>query len=144
MAPPLVPPPLKLQKYFLFSCNHDYSTPIALGDVVSSNNVVEFNNISSASSNQQPKIDVPIINSIYFLCIESSPLGSPLELFGIDARILFPPLDMLALKTKNKRSYDLTWKFQVEWVAKLPWVELQVGSNGCVHTMKCKMCSEVE
>ncbi len=30
------------------------------------------------------------------------------------------------------------------WVAKLPWVEFQVGSDGCVHRMKCKICLEVE
>ncbi len=50
---------MKLQKYFLFSHNHDDSTLIALGDVVSSNNVARFDNISSVSNSQQPKIDVP-------------------------------------------------------------------------------------
>jgi hypothetical protein len=27
---------------------------------------------------------------------------------------------------------------------KLPWVELQMGFNGCVHIMKCKFFLEVE
>jgi hypothetical protein len=27
---------------------------------------------------------------------------------------------------------------------KLPWVELQVGFNGCVHFMKCKICSSIK
>jgi hypothetical protein len=40
--------------------------------------------------------------------------------------------------------YESNRKFQVSWVAKLPWVEFQVGSNGCVHRMKCKICLEVE
>jgi len=31
-----------------------------------------------------------------------------------------------------------------EWVAKLAWAELQVGFNGCVHVVKCKMYFEVE
>jgi hypothetical protein len=31
-----------------------------------------------------------------------------------------------------------------EWVAKLTWAELQVGFNGCVHIVKCKMYLEVE
>jgi hypothetical protein len=75
MAPPLPPLQMKLQKYFLFYCNHDDYTLIALGDVVSSNNVARFDNIYSAFDNQQPKIDVPIINLIYFLGTKSSPLG---------------------------------------------------------------------
>jgi len=52
---------------------------------------------------------------------------------------MFPPFDVSALETKKKRSYDPTHKFQVGWATKLPWVELQVGFNGCVHTMKCKI-----
>jgi hypothetical protein len=31
-----------------------------------------------------------------------------------------------------------------EWVAKLTWTKLQVGFNGCVHIVKCKMYFEVE
>jgi hypothetical protein len=91
---------MKLQKYFLFSCNHDDSTLIALGDVVSSNNVARFGNISSVFDSQQPKIDVPIINLTTSLSTKSSPLSSPPKLFGIDAHILFLPLDVLAPKTK--------------------------------------------
>ncbi len=102
MAPPLVPLQMKLQKYFLFSYNHDDSTLIVLGDVVSSSNVARFNNISSAFDNQQPKIDVPIINLTNSLGTKSSPLSFPLKLFGIDAPILFPPLYVLAPKTKQK------------------------------------------
>ncbi len=89
MASPLVPLQMKLQKYFLFSCNHDDSTLIAFGDVVSANNVTRFGNISSVSDNQQPKIDVPIINLINSLGTKSSPLGFLPKLFGIDAHICF-------------------------------------------------------
>jgi hypothetical protein len=42
------------------------------------------------------------------------------------------------LKTKKKQSFDSTQNFQVEWVAKLPWAELQVGYNGYMHSMKGK------
>jgi hypothetical protein len=85
---------------------------------------------------------VLVINLIDSPSIESVPLGS-LE-FGIDAPILSPPLDVLALEAKRKRSYDLTRKFQVAWVAKLPWAKLQVGFDGCGKYVKCKICSEVE
>jgi hypothetical protein len=86
----------------LFYYNHDYSTLIVLGDVASSSNVAKFDNFYSAFDNQQPKIDVPIINLTYFLGTKSSPLGFPPKLFGIDAPILFPPLDVLAPKTQKK------------------------------------------
>jgi hypothetical protein len=29
-------------------------------------------------------------------------------------------------------------------MAKLHWVELQIGFYGCVHIVKCKICMEVE
>jgi hypothetical protein len=45
------------------------------GDVVSSNNVVGFYSFFNAFSNQQPIIDVLIINLIDFLGIELTPLG---------------------------------------------------------------------
>jgi hypothetical protein len=82
-----------------------------------------------------------IINLTNFLGTKSSPLGSLPKLLVIDAHILFPPLDVLAPKTKKKWSYDSTQKFQVERVVKKFWVELQVGFNGCLHTVKCTICS---
>jgi len=70
--------------------------------MASSSNATWFCNISNVFSSQQPTIDVLVMNLIDSLCTKSSPLGFPLELFGIDAPILFPPLDVLALITKQK------------------------------------------
>jgi hypothetical protein len=58
--------------------------------------------------------------------------------------VLFPPLDVLPPWPKKKRSYDSTWKFQVEWVTKLPWAKFQVDYDGCVHIVKCKVFFEIE
>ncbi len=44
----------------------------------------------------------------------------------------------------KKRNYDATTKFQDSWVAKFLWVKLCVGSNGNLHTVKCRICNEVE
>lgn len=49
---------MKLQKYFLFSHNLVDSTPIALGDVASSNNVAGFDGISNVNNQQPIEIDV--------------------------------------------------------------------------------------
>lgn len=82
------------------------------------------------------------INLIYFPSIKSTLLGFPKIV--IDALVLFPSLDVSTLKVKKNQSYDLTQKFQVEWVVKMPWVELQVDSNGCGKYVKCKICFQVD
>jgi hypothetical protein len=65
MAPPLVLPQMKVQKYFLFSRNLANSTPFFHGDVTSPNNVARCYGISNYSNSQQPiEIDVPLINLI--------------------------------------------------------------------------------
>ncbi len=44
-----------------------------------------------------------------------------------------------------KKSYDNTWKFQIEWVAKLPRVEGLVAKGGVIHiAMWCKVCSLIQ
>lgn len=76
MAPPFVSSKMKLQKYFLSFYNLVDSTPIALSDVASSNNVARFYGISNAFSNQQPiEIVVQIINLIDSPSVKSAPLG---------------------------------------------------------------------
>ncbi len=45
---------------------------------------------------------------------------------------------------KLKKSHDRTWKFEIEWATKLPWVEDLVAKGGFIHTMKCKVCSLIE
>jgi len=51
---------------------------------------------------------------------------------------------MSSLEVNKTHAYESKRKFQVSWAVKLPWVEFQVGSDGCVHRVKCKICSEVE
>jgi hypothetical protein len=86
----------------LSSCNFIDFILIAFHDVASFSNVVGFCNISSAFSSQQPTIDVQVINLNDFLCTKSSPIDFLPELFGIDASVLFPPLDVSTLETKKK------------------------------------------
>jgi hypothetical protein len=50
----------------------------------------------------------------------------------------FPPLHKL------KKSYDRTWKFQLEWAAKLPWVEGVLATNGVFCNVRCKVCSTID
>jgi hypothetical protein len=76
--------------------------------VAPSSNATGFCNISNAFSGQQPTIDVLIINLIDYLRTKSSPFGFLPKLIKIDAPILFPPLDVLAPKTRKKWSYDST------------------------------------
>jgi len=47
-------------------------------------------------------------------------------------------------KINTTWAYESKKMFKVSWVAKLPWVELQVGFDGFLHTMKCKICSKIE
>jgi hypothetical protein len=44
----------------------------------------------------------------------------------------------------KKRNYDSTRKFQELWIAKLLWAKMCLGSNGCLHIVKCKIYSQVE
>jgi hypothetical protein len=43
---------------------------------------------------------------------------------------------MSPLEVNKTHAYEPKRKFQVSWAIKLPWVEFQVGSNGCVHRVK--------
>ncbi len=132
----------EVAKYFLSFRNPIDSTPITLNNVASFSNDVRLCGISSAFGNQQHiEIFMLVINLVYFPKTKSAPLGFPE--FGFDGFVLFPPFNVLALEVKKKHSYDLTQKFQVEWVVKLPWVELQVGFDGCGKYVKCKICFEV-
>jgi hypothetical protein len=53
------------------------------------------------------------------------------------------PIAQSKLRVK-KKNYDATTKFQDFWVVRLPWWKSCVGSNGNLHTVKCKICNEVE
>jgi hypothetical protein len=41
-------------------------------------------------------------------------------------------------------SFDVSKKIQDFWVAKLLWGEFYLSSNGSLHTINCRMYSEVE
>jgi hypothetical protein len=45
---------------------------------------------------------------------------------------------------KIKKSYDNTWKFQIEWATRLPWVEGFVLDGLFIRNVRCKVCSSVE
>lgn len=45
---------------------------------------------------------------------------------------------------KQKKSYDSTKKFQVEWASKLPWVKGILVEGGFIHTMRCKVYTLIE
>jgi hypothetical protein len=53
-------------------------------------------------------------------------------------------VEVLEQNINKTCDYESKKKFQVSWVAKLPWFELQMGVDGCVHLVKCKVCSKVE
>ncbi len=44
---------------------------------------------------------------------------------------------------KNK-SYDSTRKFQIKWVARLPWAEGLMSDGRFIHIMTCRVCSLIE
>ncbi len=41
----------------------------------------------------------------------------------------------------KKRNYNHTRKFQDSWVAKLPWTNMCLRSDGLLRNVKCKICS---
>jgi hypothetical protein len=53
------------------------------------------------------------------------------------------PIVQPKLKVK-KLNYNATRKFQNFWATKFPSVELCMGSHGNLHTIICKVCSEVD
>jgi hypothetical protein len=46
--------------------------------------------------------------------------------------------------TIQKKNYDASRKFQYSWATKLPWAKFYLGSNGNLHTIKCKIYNKVE
>jgi hypothetical protein len=45
--------------------------------------------------------------------------------------------------TIQRKNYDAFRKFQYSWATKLPWEKFYLGSNGNLHTIKCKIYNEV-
>jgi hypothetical protein len=45
---------------------------------------------------------------------------------------------------KLKKSYGHTQKFQLEWIAKLPWAKGVFAINGIIHNVKCKVYSMID
>jgi hypothetical protein len=85
-----------------------------------------------------------------FSLVKFYPLNQDDENFVISLRESSTALKEEGLLTTQsklgvkKRNYDAIRKFQDSWVLKPPWVELCVGSNGDLHTIKSRICSEVE
>ncbi len=70
---------------------------------------------------------------------------TPLEEGLPNAHLLEKGLHTVKSKPRVKKwNYDTTKKFQDSWATKLPWAKLYVRSNGSLHTVKCRICSEVE
>jgi hypothetical protein len=57
---------------------------------------------------------------------------------------LIAKLPTLETQVFKKRNYNSIRKFQESWVAKLPWAKMCLGSNGCLHIVKCKIHNQVE
>jgi len=56
-----------------------------------------------------------------------------------------PPCKKKSIRGKvAKKSCDKTRKFQIEWVAKMPWAEGIVSQDGLINLVKCRVCSLVE
>ena len=47
-------------------------------------------------------------------------------------------------KSEAQQRYDRHRKFQLEWVAKLPWAEAMLAIDGVLHMVRCKVCSEFD
>jgi len=45
---------------------------------------------------------------------------------------------------QNLKSYDHTRKFELEWVAKLPWVEGVLDTNVVLHNVTCKVYTTID
>ncbi len=70
---------------------------------------------------------------------------TPLEEGWPNAHLLEKGLHTIKSKLGIKKwNYDTTIKFQDSWVVKLPWTKLCVRSNCSLHTVKCRICNEVE
>jgi hypothetical protein len=44
---------------------------------------------------------------------------------------------------RSKKNYDLARKFQMEWSAKLPWAEMVLASDGRLHMVRCRVCTDM-
>ena len=52
--------------------------------------------------------------------------------------------ESLPSKKKPRTNYDITRKFQLEWVCKPPWAEGILTNNGRLCMVKCTICSTME
>jgi hypothetical protein len=44
---------------------------------------------------------------------------------------------------KTRKNYEVTWKFQMDWLAKCPWSEMIMSRDGLLHMVKCSICTAV-
>jgi hypothetical protein len=55
------------------------------------------------------------------------------------SHVVEEPLKVGSRKWKNK--YDLIRKYQLKWVARLPWSKGLLKEDGLIHQVRCKICS---
>jgi hypothetical protein len=51
---------------------------------------------------------------------------------------------MMPLAKRQKKNYDKSRKFQLEWSAKLPWAEGVLLADGRLYMVRCRACTVVE
>jgi hypothetical protein len=63
---------------------------------------------------------------------------------NIDNFFSTPNVHLANVPLIKKKNYDANRKFKKSWATKLPCAEFCLLLNGNLHTIKCKICSEVE
>jgi len=53
------------------------------------------------------------------------------------------PEDDIPPPPKTKPNYDLTRKFQMVWAAQCPWAEMKLTTEGLLHMVCCRTCTNV-
>jgi hypothetical protein len=69
------------------------------------------------------------------------------DVMSLDESNPTPKIDLPIVPSKlivQKNNYDVFRKFQDFWATKLLWAKFCLGSNGSLHTIKCRIYSEVE
>ncbi len=69
------------------------------------------------------------------------------DVMSLDEFDPIPKIDLFTVPFKStiqKKNYDASKSFQYSWATKLPWAKFNLGSNGNLHTIKCKIYNVVE
>jgi hypothetical protein len=69
------------------------------------------------------------------------------DVMSLDESDPTPKINLLIVPSKlivQKKNYDVSKKLQDSWATKLLWAKFCLGSNGNLHTIKCRIYNEVE